>query len=139
MTDERDNNKDWNTVWDARTARFDGGWTLEMAIPFKSLRFKAGQTQIWGVNFKRVVRWKNETQYLTHIPASLSRRGLYKLSSAATLVGIEPPQGSRTFEVKPYAIATQDRPPSRRLRLVVQGQGKRRLRREARDDGGADG
>ena len=49
------------------------------------------------------MRWKNEVQYLTHIPAALSRRGLYKLSSAAVLVGLEVPRG-RTFEVKPYGI-----------------------------------
>src|SRR3990172_3588229 len=33
------NNTDWNTVWDARAFIFDQGWTLEIAIPFKSLRF----------------------------------------------------------------------------------------------------
>ena len=43
ITDERDMNRDWNTVWDARTARVsEGGWTVEMAIPFKSLRFPPG-------------------------------------------------------------------------------------------------
>ena len=112
ITDERDMNRDWNTVWDSKTARFAEGWTLEMAIPFKSLRYKAVQQQIWGVNFKRVVRWKNEMQYLTRVPASLGRRGLNKLSSAATLVGIEPPNIHRNFELKPYGITRQtlDRP-----------------------------
>jgi hypothetical protein len=105
ITDERDMNRDWNTVWDAKTARFDGGWSVEMVIPFKSLRFRAVETQIWGVNFKRVVRWKNEMQYLTRVPAALGRRGINKLSSAATLVGIEPAAGGRNFEVKPYGIA----------------------------------
>jgi len=104
ITDERDMNRDWNTVWDGRTARFDGGWTAEIAIPFKSLRFRAGEDQVWGINFKRIVRWKNEMQYLTRIPAALGRRGMNKLSSAATLVGIEPPHASRNFEVKPYGI-----------------------------------
>jgi len=27
-------NVSWNTVWDVRTERFDGGWSLEMSIPF---------------------------------------------------------------------------------------------------------
>src|SRR5439155_3557627 len=90
ISDERDMNRDWNTVWDARTARFDGGWSVEMVIPFKSLRFRGGEEQVWGVNFKRVVRWKNEQQYLTRVPASLGRRGLNKLSPAATLVGLHP-------------------------------------------------
>ena len=60
VTDERDYNRDWNTVWDARTARFKNGWTIEMAIPFKSLRYKATPPRVWGINFRRYVRWKNE-------------------------------------------------------------------------------
>jgi hypothetical protein len=102
--DERNVNKDWNTVWEARTARFSGGWTIEMAIPFKSLRFRSGARQIWGVNFRRIVRWKNEVSYLTRVPASYDLRALVKASSAATLVGIEPPP-ARNLELKPYAIA----------------------------------
>ncbi|HAK54774.1 MAG TPA: hypothetical protein DCP38_04730, partial [Acidobacteria bacterium] len=38
VTDERAENPDWDTVWETQSARFDGGWSLEMAIPFKSLR-----------------------------------------------------------------------------------------------------
>jgi hypothetical protein len=36
-SDERINNSDWNTVWQAKVGRFEGGWTAEIAIPFKSL------------------------------------------------------------------------------------------------------
>ena len=105
ITDEREMNRDWNTVWDARTARFEEGWTLEMVIPFKSLRYRAGDEQVWGVNFLRSVRWKNETSYLTRIPAAMGRRGIFKVSSSATLVGIEPPTARRTFEIKPFAVS----------------------------------
>ena len=42
VTDEGPPNVDWNTVWDVRTGDFDGGWTIEMAIPFKSLRYQPG-------------------------------------------------------------------------------------------------
>ena len=33
-TDEGNPNRDWNSVWEVRTGRFGGGWTVEMAIPF---------------------------------------------------------------------------------------------------------
>ncbi len=102
ITDERDMSRDWNTVWNARAARADNGWTFEMAIPFKSLRYPPGGDQTWGVNLKRVVRWKNEVQYLTEIPAALGRRGMNKLSSGATLTGLQAPDVHRVFEVKPY-------------------------------------
>ena len=105
VTDERSQNIDWNTVWDVRAGRFDDGWTVEIAIPFKSLRYRAGPVQMWGVNVQRRVASTNETSFLTPIPASLSWAGLYKMSSAATLVGLEVPASGTRLEVKPYGIS----------------------------------
>ena len=39
------NNNDWNTVWDVKATTFDQGWIVEVAIPFKSLRYKKGGTR----------------------------------------------------------------------------------------------
>jgi hypothetical protein len=63
VVDEGSPNTDWNPVWNVRTARFDGGWTLEMQFPFKSLRYKSGNDQAWGIQFRRSVRRKNEWSY----------------------------------------------------------------------------
>ena len=52
-------NDSWNTVWDVKTARFDKGYTVEMVIPFKSLRYRGAGPQTWGVNIRRIVKWKN--------------------------------------------------------------------------------
>ena len=104
VTDERDFNGDWNPIWDVETGRFDGGWTVEMAIPFKSLRYRPGRTQVWGLQFRRMIRWKNETAYLTLIPAARGAGGVFLVSLAATLVGLEAPEQGRTLEVKPFAI-----------------------------------
>ena len=41
FTNEGNPNSDWNPVWDVRTGRFDGGWTVEMEIPFKTLRYRS--------------------------------------------------------------------------------------------------
>ncbi len=60
ITDERDVNRDWNTVWQYRAKRDAGGWTAEMAFPFRSLRYRPGATQVWGLNIRRTIRWKNE-------------------------------------------------------------------------------
>ena len=105
VTDERSQNIDWNTVWDVRAGRFDGGWTVEIAIPFKSLRYRPGPAQLWGVNVQRRVASTNESSFLTPIPASLSWAGTYKMSSAATLVGLEVPASGTRLEVKPYGIS----------------------------------
>ena len=105
ITDERTPNMDWNTVWDVRTGRFDQGWTLEIAIPFKSLRYRSGPAQVWGINVQRRVAWKNEASFLTPIPASLGYAGMFQLSAAATLVGLEVPSSGTRLEIKPYAIS----------------------------------
>jgi hypothetical protein len=106
ITDEGPPNVDWNTVWRFETGEFDGGWTVEMAIPFKSLRYQSGREQIWGINLRRVVRWKNEWSYLAQVPRALTTfRGILKVSSAATLVGLQVPSGTRMIELKPYALS----------------------------------
>jgi hypothetical protein len=106
ITDEGAPNNDWNTVWTVKTGRFDGGWTIEIAIPFKSLRSRPGQDQTWGINMRRVVRWKNEWSHLTQVPRALTTfRGILKVSSAGTLVGLETPPAARNLELKPYALA----------------------------------
>jgi Carbohydrate family 9 binding domain-like len=59
-TNERQYNQDFNPIWDVRTGRFDGGWTFEAAIPFKTLRYPQEGPQVWGFNMMRNNRWKNE-------------------------------------------------------------------------------
>ena len=104
IVDEANVNRDWTAVWDSKADYFDNGWTMEMRIPFKTLRYAGGGPQVWGINFRRVVRWKNEISYLTRVPAALGPRAITKVSSAGTLVGLEAPASSRTVEVKPYLI-----------------------------------
>jgi hypothetical protein len=105
VTGEVSPNVDFNSVWDVRTGKFEGGWTVEMAIPFKSLRYRPGDAQIWGVQFRRTVRRTNETSFFTRLPASVGTGGLTRIYNAATLLGIEAP-ASRNLEIKPYAIAS---------------------------------
>ena len=104
ITDERTFNMDWNTVWDVRTSRFDQGWTVEMGIPFKSLRYRPGPAQIWGINLQRSVASSNERSFLTPIPAADGFAGWYKMSASATLVDLEVPVSATRLEVKPYGI-----------------------------------
>ena len=105
VTNERQWNGDWNTVWEVRAGRFEGGWTVEVAVPFKSLRYRPGRAQIWGFNAFRTNRWKNEISFVTRVPAARGQSALYQGSVEATVVGLEVPTGSRNLELKPYAIS----------------------------------
>jgi len=106
FTDEGNVNPDWNQVWDVRTGRFDGGWTMEMAIPFKSLRYRSGTEEVWGLQLRRVVRRKNEFDYITLIPMAVGFGGISRASEAATLMGLQLPKASRNLEIKPYGISS---------------------------------
>ena len=105
ITNEGNPNGDWNPVWDVRTGRFEGGWTVEMAIPFKSLRYRPGPVQQWGVQIRRTIRRKNEMTYLTSVPIAAGRRGFFRMSDAALLVGLDVPDSGTNLEIKPYGIA----------------------------------
>src|SRR5262249_46225515 len=96
---------DWNGVWESRVGRFEGGWTLETAIPFKTLRYRPGRAQIWGFNVHRKSYGRNERSYLSPIPAARGEGGIIAMSLAATVIGLEAPPGSKNVEFKPYATS----------------------------------
>ena len=105
ITNEERANIDWNPVWDVAAGMFEQGYVVEAAIPFKSLRYRPGREQTWGFQVRRRNRWKNEISYLAPIPAAWGERGHFRSSLSATVVGLEAPPGSRSIEIKPYAIA----------------------------------
>ena len=69
--DEGNSNSDWNPVWEVRTGRLEGGWTIEIALPFKSVRYVSGASQEWGIQMRRAIRRKNEWVHLTPLPMSV--------------------------------------------------------------------
>jgi hypothetical protein len=106
VTNEGNPNADWNPVWFVRTGRFDGGWTVEMAIPFRSIRYVSGPNQEWGIQLRRSIRRKNEWTHLTYVPAATGGvTSIFRASAAATLVGLDLPPAAKNIELKPYAIS----------------------------------
>ena len=117
VTNEQQNNGDWNPIWDFKTGTFEGGWTIEAAIPFKSLRYRPGRGQFWGFNARRNNAWKNEISYLMKMPAGRGSGGIFQASFGATMVGLEAPEMGRTLELKPYVTSdlTTDRTSTPRI------------------------
>jgi hypothetical protein len=105
VIDEGGSNTDWNPVWDVRTGRFEGGWTIEIKVPFKTLRYTSGPDQVWGVQFRRAIRHKNEWNYWTPVPRTMAGpQALNRVSTYGTLVGLDLPPAGRNLELKPYAL-----------------------------------
>ncbi len=89
----------WDGVWQGR-ARIDStGWTAEMRIPYSQLRFRKAEEYRWGVNFRRTLARRNETNMVAYTPRNES--GF--VSRFPHLVGIESVAPSRAIEIMPYA------------------------------------
>ena len=87
-----------------RTAAGDSAWTVEMAIPLRTLRFDGTRpVQDWGINFLRRVRRVNESSYWS--PLERQYR-IHRMSKAGTLAGLEGLRQGRNLLLKPYAIAS---------------------------------
>ncbi len=97
----REVNRSWDSVWRVETARFDGGWSLEMAIPFRSLRFDP-ESDEWGINFGRMLRRNNEVSYWAPIPRAYT---FNRLSLAGDVEGLPRATAGRDLRVKPFALA----------------------------------
>ncbi|MEZ5595451.1 MAG: DUF5916 domain-containing protein [Pseudomonadales bacterium] len=93
-------NLEWNTTWSVRSKLGDYGWSSEMRIPFKSLRYPSDTQPVWGINFQRNIRRNNEVAYWSPLPRQFT---IYRVSEAGTLAGLKPP-AQRNFKLMPYVL-----------------------------------
>ncbi len=98
-------NTDWDGVWRARTARSDSGWSVEIEIPWSSLRY-VRDGRPWGVNFARFARRTVEVSGAVPWPRQFSP---YRMTFAADLAGLEPPPVSANVRVRPFALGDVSR------------------------------
>jgi hypothetical protein len=92
----------WDGIVEVKTTVHDSGWTVEMAIPWTTLRFDPSRpVQSWGANFSRRIRRKNEVSYW----APLARRDrIFLMSQAGTLVGLPRIPRSQNLWIKPFVL-----------------------------------
>ena len=97
-------NWDWDGLWHSKTQRDNRGWTIEIAIPFYTLRFQTARTQTWGVNFGRHIARKREEAYWAPIVRDLGYFGKYKISFFGNLTGLEGLKKGKRLHLMPYVI-----------------------------------
>ncbi len=101
--DGRQINADWDAVWFVKAHIDEEGWTAEIAIPFRALKFRDQDTQVWGVNFQRSVRRRNEDSYWAPLPRIYE---LTRVSLAGTLDGLQGVRPGANVRIKPYVLGT---------------------------------
>ena len=81
------------------------GFNVEVAIPFKSLRFEAGKGKLWGAHFfRRIKRFENELDSWMPFSRSIDSN----LSQAGHLTGLEGISVERTLELIPSVTVSQN-------------------------------
>ena len=104
FNDQRDMSPAWEGVVEVRTSINDSSWVVEMAIPFSTLRFNPVEgDQLWGVNFSRRIRRRNEDAIWAPLPLQYR---VYKMSLAGTLEGLTDLPRGRNLWVKPFGVGS---------------------------------
>ncbi len=100
--DSRSENQAWEGALHVRTRRDARGWSVELAIPFTTLRFDPSvREHVWGMNLLRRIRRKNEDSFW----APLDRRHqIHRMSRAGLLDGLTDLRAGRNFWLKPYVL-----------------------------------
>ena len=101
-------NKQWDGLWEGKAKIHDKGWDAEIAIPFKTLNFKPGQTT-WGMKLIRNTIRKSE---VTYWPVANLDSYKFQVSDAGLLTGLEGITKGIGLDIRPYAITGFDNPES---------------------------
>ena len=93
-------NLNWDGVWQVMASVTNIGWTAEIAIPFRTLRYPPAAAQTWGLNFQRNIRIRNEQAYWSPLPRQYS---LNRISLAGEMQGLRVP-AQRNLQLMPYVL-----------------------------------
>ena len=93
----------WDTKWVSEVIPYEDKWVLEMAVPFKSIRYKKGVRE-WGINFSRLDLKSSEKSSWTPIPrqfptAALAYTGILVWDEA-------PPHPGVNYSLIPYVLGS---------------------------------
>ena len=80
----------WDAVWESNVQFDQDGWTVEMRIPYISLRFANTPQQLWGINFQRFSRRLNESSYWNSIDPNQAGF-VNQFGDLRGIEGVEPP------------------------------------------------
>ncbi|MEA5259324.1 DUF5916 domain-containing protein [Arcicella aquatica] len=94
-------NANWDNKWFSETKYLGDRWIFEAAIPFKTLRYKAGETK-WGMNFSRLDLKSGEKSTWAKIPRQYFS---ITLAYTGTMVWDTPPPTPKSnISIIPYVL-----------------------------------
>lgn len=94
----------FDIVMESKGVMTSDGWTVEVAIPFKSLRYTAGKDKLWGIQL-----WRNIDRFNDEIDSWMpnNRDNASFLSQAGHITGLEGIQTQRQLEITPSLTVSE--------------------------------
>ena len=97
-------NKAWDGLWTGKAQIHSEGWDAEMAIPFKSLGFKKGNSR-WGI---KLIRHYMRNQETAHWPVANLNAYKFQVSDAGVMDGLEGMTQGVGLDIVPYGLTGID-------------------------------
>ena len=92
-------NSEWDGAWRAKSKKHAWGWSIEVAIPFKSLSFDE-KNDSWGINiYRNIGRFGERGQWANSRRISRS----YHVSGCGDLTGLHGLRQGIGLDITPYA------------------------------------
>ena len=89
----------WSAVWESAVNHHDQGWTVEMKIPFRDLKFSGADEMVWGLSLTRYIHRKNES--ISWQPRLRGEQGIVSLyGHLEGLSALKPPE---KVKLQPYS------------------------------------
>jgi hypothetical protein len=100
-SNDTNEDKSWDAVWDVAVSRDAQGWTAEFRIPLSQLRYTPRDSATFGFAVAREIKRKNET--VTWPLLARSATGF--VSSLGNLIGLAMTAPPKRLELVPYSVA----------------------------------
>ncbi len=94
-------NPNWDNKWFSETKNLDDRWAVEMAIPFKSIRYKKGEMN-WGLNFTR--NYPNAKEVTNWTKISRQYAGITLAYTGVLAWNVPPPTPKGNISIIPYLL-----------------------------------
>lgn len=110
--DANKEDESWDPVWDVETRLLPNGWSAEVKVPFRILRYRSmspDAENVWGINFIRNISRKQEDLLWAFVPKS--QTGF--ISRFGHLRGLKALPDPRPVEVLPFVTGRQSYEPAR--------------------------
>jgi hypothetical protein len=97
---DTDFNQDWDENWEAATSVRKDGWSAELRIPLRALRFPAKSVQSWGLEVRRYVSARLELDEWAHVPKETAG----EVSHYGRLDELQGLRSKAPLELRPFVV-----------------------------------